>query len=275
MPSVPTTSWDETSPAGSDALNQGDNRIRELKTQVRELIAVDHVFPSSGSATDNGQHKKVTLQEQADLGTGAVNATLLGSQTVSGKGELVYTDEDDNDIPLTKLGTPIAINNCTAKTTPSINDLLLLSDSADSYKSKKITISNILNAIYPVGIVVTLGVSTNPNTLFGIGTWTAIAGKVIVGIDAVQTEFDALDETGGSKTNSHTHGAGSYTNDTGTPGGDYSDGVQNVGGYMKNEGADTYASNTVKLAITGTSDVPSDTNNLPPYIVKYVWQRTA
>lgn len=102
--STPTVSWDETSPAGNTNISLGDNRIREMKTQIREVIDVDHDFPSSGNATDVGQHKKCTFQEQADLGTGAVNATILGSQTVSGKGELLYSDEDNNDIQITDNG---------------------------------------------------------------------------------------------------------------------------------------------------------------------------
>jgi len=102
--SIPTVAWDETSPAGSQAISLGDNRIREMKTQIREVINVDHDFPSSGSAADNGQHKKMTLQEQADLGTGAEGVPILGAQTVSGKAELVFTDEDDNDIQITSGG---------------------------------------------------------------------------------------------------------------------------------------------------------------------------
>ena len=155
--------------------------MREYKTQNREILEVDHTYPSSGQSNDAGTHKKCSFIEQADLGTGAVGKTLLGSQTVSGKGELVYSDEDDNDIQLTKNGV--------AK--PSTSTVL-----ADW--------SAIMGLVYPVGVVVTLGVSTNPATLFGVGTWTAIAGKVIVGIDAGQTEFDALDETGGAKTHTLT-----------------------------------------------------------------------
>lgn len=98
--SVPTTAnWDESTPAGSSYINTGDERIREMKAQVREIMEIDHDFPSSATAT--GYHKKVTLQEQANLGTGAVGTTILGSQTVSGRGELVYTNEDDTDIQLT------------------------------------------------------------------------------------------------------------------------------------------------------------------------------
>ncbi len=108
--SVPTVSWDETSPDGAQAISLGDNRIREMKTQLREIVGVDHDFPSSGQDAGNGQHLQVTLQEQADLGTGAEGATILGSQTVSGKGELVYTDEDDNDIQITAGGILNACN---------------------------------------------------------------------------------------------------------------------------------------------------------------------
>lgn len=104
MANVPTTSWNEASPAGSDNISAGDNRIREMKTQIREVIDVDHDFPSSGQAADVGQHKKVTLQEQANLGTGAEGVPILGAQTVDGKAELVFTDEDDNDIQLTSSG---------------------------------------------------------------------------------------------------------------------------------------------------------------------------
>lgn len=102
--SAPSSSWDESSPAGSDALNQGDNSIRLAKTQIREVIDVDHKFNSSGTDADNGCHDQVTLLEKADLGTGAVGKTILGSQTVAGQGELVYTDENNLDVQLTSLG---------------------------------------------------------------------------------------------------------------------------------------------------------------------------
>lgn len=242
---TPTTGWDETSPAGSDALNAGDNRIREMKTQIREVVDVDHKFASSGSDADNGCHDQVTLLEKADLGTGAVGKTILGSQTVSTKGELVYTDEDDNDIVLTKGGgqnysAPSALAN----------------------------MAGIMSYIYPVGIVITLGVSTNPATLLGVGTWTAIAGRVIVGIDAGQTEFDTLDETGGAKTHtlstaeipSHQHNI-NFTGADGTTQGSFMSG-SNAGGYNENQ-------------LTAAAGGGGAHNNLQPYIVKYCWQRVS
>lgn len=241
--SIPTVALSEATPAGSDQIALGDNRIREYKTQNREIMAVDHKYESSGQDADMGKHKKVSLLEQADLGTGSTGKTILGGQTVSGKPELVYTDEDDNDIQITKAGV----------LKPSTSNVL-----ADW--------SAIMGLIYPVGIVVTLGVSTNPATLFGVGTWTAIAGRVIVGIDAGQTEFDALDETGGSKTHTltvdeipaHGHDETYYNNaDGGT-----------AGPSMSNSGPT--GSFTSDNAGGGSAH-----NNLQPYIVKYVWQRTS
>lgn len=102
--SIPVVSLDETAPAGSESLNQGDNRIREYKTQNRQVLDVDHNYPTSGQSADAGKHKKVSLLEQADLGTGAEGKPILGAQTIGGKAELVFTDEDNNDIQLTNAG---------------------------------------------------------------------------------------------------------------------------------------------------------------------------
>ena len=127
-------------------------------------------------------------------------------------------------------------------------------------------LATIMNLIYPIGIVITLGVATNPATLLGIGTWTAIAGKVIVGINAGDAEFDTLDETGGAKTHTlltaempaHIHSIPQYFPDPigGGSGSDLRRGV--TAGYN-----------------TGSTGGGGAHNNLQPYIVKYVWQRTA
>lgn len=100
-----TNSWDEDAPAGSDNPRSGDDEIRDFKFAIRERLAVDHYFLASEAADAKiGYHKNVRLIEAADIGTGASGIPILGAQTVSGKPELVYTDEDDNDIVLTNGG---------------------------------------------------------------------------------------------------------------------------------------------------------------------------
>lgn len=151
-----------------------------------------------------------------------------------------------------------------------------------------------LQAVYPVGsIYINAGVSTNPATLLGFGTWTAFgAGRVMVGLNGSDTSFDTLEETGGSKDAivvSHTHtgstaSAGSHNHSTSANG--------NTNGYAY--GGDTYNVTRSSLdggpytsMVTGSAGAhthsvtidatgSSGTNaNLQPYITVAMWKRTA
>ncbi len=266
---IPTTSWDEDVPSGDSSINAGDNKIREFKTQTREVIDVDHNFPSSGSSSTTGFHNQVTLIEAADIGTGSSGLPILGAQTIDTHPELVYTDEDDNDVQMTVKGTPIAINGCVAKSTPVAADLLMLSDSADSYKSKKLLLSSLLDVVYPVGSVYTnYSNSANPSTLIGIGTWVAIAGRVVVGLDASQTEFDTAGETGGTKTHVLTIAE--------LPGNGVS-GVLSMNPASLSTAAEPGTPGSLGGHVASGATVGSGNahNNLQPYIVCYVWRRSA
>jgi hypothetical protein len=140
---------------------------------------------------------------------------------------------------------------------------------------------------FPVGSVFIAVVSTNPATLLGYGTWAAFAaGRVLVGLDAGQPEFDTVEETGGAKTHtlteqempSHTH-------------------VQNA--HTHNFLPRTATTGSVSSIVTGTLDTSSTIggsnqphvqnatavnqntgggaahNNLQPYVVVYMHKRTA
>ena len=89
--STPTVSWDETSPAGSQAISLGDDRIRELKTQLREVIAVDHVMASSGQSATTGYHNKATFVEQGSSPSMVDNTFMLFAKEADSKSEL-YMD---------------------------------------------------------------------------------------------------------------------------------------------------------------------------------------
>ena len=74
--------------------------------------------------------------------------------------------------------------------------------------SREIDLTTILQAVYPVGsIYVNASVDTNPATLLGFGTWIAFGeGRVMVGQDTGDTDFDTLGETRGAKTHTLTTG---------------------------------------------------------------------
>jgi len=103
-----TTTWNaayEASPADSDSISAGAGKIRGLKEDVRERIAVDHYFDTAGTDADHGQHSKVTFQ--APLGadpSNAANKGFLYTKDVSSVVELFFEDESGNVIQLSSGG---------------------------------------------------------------------------------------------------------------------------------------------------------------------------
>lgn len=139
--------------------------------------------------------------------------------------------------------------------------------------------------LYPVGSIYNnISVSTNPATLLGFGTWVAITGRVIVGLDSGDTAFDTVGETGGSKDAivvSHTHtatqGSHTHTYQTGYQGSVSSSGSNgNFGGGTPDDTSYIYTSSSAQPSISVSTEGSSATNaNLQPYVVAYVWKRTA
>ena len=69
------------------------------------------------------------------------------------------------------------------------------------FVQSEFTKANINGHAYPVGSIYTAVVSTNPATLLGVGTWSAFgSGRVLVGVNTGDSDFDTVEETGGSKT---------------------------------------------------------------------------
>jgi hypothetical protein len=116
MATVPTASYDETKPAGTRDVNLGDDDIRELKTQLREIIAADHSMSSSGQGATWGAHNIVRLLVQTSI-TALADAGLIYSKDVAGKAELHYKDEDGNEVQITSggkiLGDNVRLSNNT------------------------------------------------------------------------------------------------------------------------------------------------------------------
>ena len=133
--------------------------------------------------------------------------------------------------------------------------------------------ATIANA-YPVGsIYMNCSNATNPGTLLGFGTWSAFGeGRVLIGIDSSDTDFDTAEETGGSKTHtlteaqlpSHRHQVGSNDSGTGTGGA--------AGNMELVRDAGTGNGPAVNSSFTGSGHAHTI---VQPYIVVYMWKRTA
>lgn len=68
--------WNESSPAGSDSIKFGDNEIRQMKADVRQYLAEEHVALTDVPSTLKGSHKF-----QADT-TGARPAADAASRRI-------------------------------------------------------------------------------------------------------------------------------------------------------------------------------------------------
>jgi len=134
----------------------------------------------------------------------------------------------------------------------------------------KTYLETIINTIYPVGHILMTENSANPNTYLGVGTWVAYgAGRVPVGIDGTQTEFNAIGKTGGTTKHTlsieelpnHTHGYYYPSNTT----------VGREGGVVAEDTAKGTSYTTLQTSAIGLGQAH---NNLSPYVVCYMWKRT-
>ena len=144
------------------------------------------------------------------------------------------------------------------------NDVLFKGIKLLDYIDSKIKMN--VDLMYPVGSIYLSTNSTNPSQLFG-GEWEQWGkGRVPVGIDTSDSDFNAIEKTGGSKyLQEHRH---NYLTTTLT----YND-------YI--DGGDVVAipkgsTNKAIYKISEAPDVPyANSGNLQPYITCYMWKRIA
>jgi hypothetical protein len=143
-------------------------------------------------------------------------------------------------------------------------------------------VTTALQALYPIGAIYSSTSSTNPGTTFGFGTWVAYgAGRVLIGQSG--TGLYVAGNTGGSADAvlvSHTHTA-TVTDpghlhtfrDVAASSGSATDPYGSSDGRL---GTSSTATATTGITVANSTEGVSATNaNLPPYVVVYMWNRTA
>lgn len=237
-------SLNSSNPTAGDAVSEGDDHLRLIKSTVKAT------FPNLTNAVTS-THTELNILDGATVNTAKIN----------------YND-------ITTLGTVEASKTVTAdsnKDTTGQRNLTitgaLTAASATIGGNAVVTLAN----IYPVGSVyINATVATNPATLLGFGTWVAFgAGRVMVGIDSTDTDFDAAEETGGAKTHTLTVNelpAHNHNNAAGISPAPNANDVDITGGNGRT------IDDNVTTDNTGGGQAH---NNLQPYIVVYMWKRTA
>ena len=149
---------------------------------------------------------------------------------------------------------------------------------------------SLLNHIYPVGSIYMSTSATNPTNFFG-GTWVAWgAGRVPVGFNGGDGNFNSSEKTGGSKTINieHNHGLSNARAAVGRADSSLATMSYTSGGNPHNVYFDREFSYYGGISggskhATDTSLIYGNTNNggstaasvLQPYITCYMWKRTA
>ena len=224
-----------SNPVAGDPVNEGDDHIRLVKSTVKAT------FPSV---------------------TGAVTSTHTELNKLDG---VTANTAELNYVDVTALGTAQASKAVTADANKDITGVRNLTVTGTlTVGSNAVTT---IQAVYPIGsIYINAAVATNPGTLLGFGTWVVFGtGKVMVGFDTNDADFNTVQETGGAKTHtlsisempSHNHSVTMSTSD------------QDNGNLSEGNTSGTSSFNT-----TSTGGGAAH-NNVQPYIVVHMWRRTA
>lgn len=195
--------------------------------------------------------------------------------------EMYYTSNyDGNNTPaFVIVGNPIVLSS---------NNYIIYADG-----------KNVTDTIYPVGSLYWSSKSTNPATLFG-GTWVQIKDRFVL---ACGDTYKSVGATGGASTvtlsvsnmPAHSHSfswSGSHSHGVTDPGHSHVIGFAyewygDENGYrnVTNNGSTRTSSSKTGISIdsatvsisgnTSTSGSGTSFSILPPYVVKYCWERTA
>ena len=262
------------------------------------------------------QYKKVGGVESTELvvytGTPATSNPTIPTPTYGSNNILDGAEIADmalfkvtlTNVNITKIDRVAAINT-------GLDDIYRKNETYP--KSQTLKNSGLLDLIYPVGAIYMSTSGTNPGNLFG-GTWVAWgSGRVPVGVNGNDGNFNAVEKTGGQSTVTigsnnlppHNHGINDpghqHTLDIGAY--RIPTAAQDIGEVQSSSSSGSYSSPSVSGSTTtqewtqfsGTSLTPASSltgistqnaygnagggadalTNLQPYITCYMWKRTA
>jgi hypothetical protein len=265
---------------------------------LSKVLTLDNSGATTATATtltvSQTANRVVTLPDATDTLVGRATTDTLTNKTLTTPTIASFTNATHNHTNAAGGGT-LSITGATtgtltvgrggtgATTHTSGNYLKGAGTGAITSETPAILAAAIGALLFPIGAIYTATVATNPATLLGFGTWAAYGdGRVIVGKAAAGT-FSTAGATGGAETHTltttempvHTHIQDSHTHPqrvAAAVGGGLT-GITGTGNLTGNA-ASTQTTN-VTTATNQNAGSGDAHNNLQPYIVAYVWQRTA
>ena len=206
------------------------------------------------------------LTARLPLAGGTMTGTLsLGDNdnvTIGDGTDLILNHDGSNSTITNKIGVLKVLADTVQFKNKADNATFLTLNSSSSFLS--------LADVYPVGsIYINATNSTNPSSLLGFGTWARFGeGKMLISQLSSDSDFDTAGETGGAKT--HTIAQANLPSVTLQTNESVKIEQAPANRGSSSGGGATYAKANIPL---GGSDTPI--NQMNPYIVVYMWKRTA
>ena len=255
-------------------VDSGDTTTKKMTKQT----VLDSVSNTTTGHDHDGSDSKKVVATNLDV-TGLTASQLLrvnsGATAVESSGKTVPTGDivgtsDSQTLTNKTLTSPVL--NTSVSGTAVLDEDNMASDSATKVATQQsikayvdASIATAKLASNPVGSILTNITGTNPATYIG-GTWVAFgSGRVPVGLDAGQTEFDTVEETGGAKTHTLVTAempVHSHTRPTRAV-------------YVATGAGEVFDPNGVNAIASGNTGGGGAHNNLQPYIVVYMWKRSS
>lgn len=267
------------------------------------MEAIEDASVVSGEIVDGNLILTTFGGDEIDAGP-VLGSVPDATDTVKGIVELATTSEASTGTDTTRAVTPAGLAAAVPAASTSAAGKVELATTGEATAGVsstlavtpaglKAAVDAVLQLIYPVGsFYMSHSVSTDPNTLLGFGSWSPVAGKVLIGVDGTFT----AGSTGGAQTHTlaetnlpaHTHGTGSLA----TTGGDHThqvyrdfDGASGsarwtfhtsagTGGGANTTGG-TGAHSHGMSGSTGSTGSGTAVNHMPPWHAAYIWRRTA
>lgn len=240
---------------------------------------------SSGTAATITQGRTITVWCDGSNNVRAVGEATASaaSETVAGTVELATSAETITGTDNTRAVHPAGLAALTSDTTRKglIETATTAEAETGTDTERAITPASlkaaVLSIFFPIGSVYcTTDSGFNPNTSWG-GTWALYAaGRVLVGQDAGQTEFDTMEEEGGFKVHTLTEAELPAISPEFIV-----DGSPTAAGRISADGNAANAAGAIfGVSAAGSVDIESfgsgdSHNNLQPYKVVRFWKRVS
>jgi hypothetical protein len=227
-----------------------------------KMVGVDVSDTTASSGGTNKHFTKANLLKEY--------ATLVGEEALTNKTLTTpVIPSFYQDAAKTKLMTTPNTASDTLATLAATQTFTNKTLSTGSVVDANVTVTEVLKKVYPVGAIYSSTVSTNPNTLFGFGTWVAYGeGRVLVG-KASSGTFETAGGTGGAETvtltaaqsglPAHNHSLVLYADGSGT---------------TKPSVSSSSAVDNATTEDNSAANASQAHTNLQPYVIVYFFHRT-